>query len=488
MVALREDSDSEIKLPSEDLAIRVKDHQLHPEATKALPTFYRNLEEALNVRRSGQNLYSVVTSTIHTHGAIDFCSGDVLSLGTSGAQRAEFLAELARHPDFTPGSGGARLMDGNYSYLEQTERAIAQFHGAERGLILGSGYEANGAIWTAIPRPGDVILYDEMVHASTHEGMRNSLAIRQFPFPHNDIEAFRNSLAEILDSQPLIKQGKRSVIVAVEAIYSMDGDICPLQGLLDAAKEVFVDGQSVQFVVDEAHSVGVIGPSGAGLVCELGLQSEIAIVMHAFGKAMAATGAVILCNDTARAALVNFAKSFIFSTAPALPFVAAIKSAYNLVVNKPAQEARERVQNLVRLFYQEVASHPLWPVAERKGLLYLPQMDGWEDRSIHTQIIMIHTRDRYTWWLYYQLLSSSCCVYPVHHPIVPLGRSRIRAIVHSNNTEEHIQKLTDTIFHWVEEVMDIEEGRVTQKAPGAARIVYEWMEKEGLSGFGLVRD
>lgn len=290
MVALMENNDSGIILPSEDLAIRVKDHQLHHEAMMALPTFYRNLEEALNVRRAGQNLYSVVTSTIHTWGAIDFCSGDVLSLGTSGAQRAEFLAELARNPNFTPGSGGARLMDGNYSYLEQTERIIAQFHGAETALVLGSGYEANGAIWTAIPRPGDVILYDEMVHASTHEGMKNSLAIRHLPFLHNNVEAFRNTLAEVLDSQPLIKQGKRSVIVAVEAIYSMEGDICPLKEFFDAAKEVFVNGESVQFVVDEAHSVGIIGPNGAGLVCELELQKEVAIVMHSFGKAMAAGG------------------------------------------------------------------------------------------------------------------------------------------------------------------------------------------------------
>ena len=290
MAANSQNGDYAIALPSEDLATRVKDHQVRPETLKSLPTFYRNIEEALNIRRASQNFYSIVTSTIRTSGAIDFCSGDVLSLGSSGAQRVEFLAELARHPDFTVGSAGARLMDGNYSYFEQTERQIASFHGAEAGLILGSGYEANGAIWMAIPRPGDVILYDEMVHASTHEGMSKSLAIRQIPFAHNDVDAFREALLEALESQPLIKQGKRSVIVAVEAMYSMDGDLCPLQELLDAAKEIFIDGQSVQFVVDEAHSVGAIGPNGAGLVCELGLQKEIAVVMHSFGKAMGATG------------------------------------------------------------------------------------------------------------------------------------------------------------------------------------------------------
>lgn len=213
-----------------------------------------------------------------------------MGLSRSDARRAEFHAELERHPNFSIGSNGVRLMDGNSKYLEQAERDIAAFHGAEDGLLVGSAFEANVAVWTALPRPGDIIVYDSLVHASTHEGMNKSLAIDKYEFPHNDVEAFRSVLLGILESHRLVRQGKRSILVAVESIYSMDGDLCPLQELVDVAKEQSGGHGNIQFVVDEAHSIGVIGPRGAGLVCELGLQKDIAIVVHSFGKAIGATG------------------------------------------------------------------------------------------------------------------------------------------------------------------------------------------------------
>jgi 8-amino-7-oxononanoate synthase len=222
--------------------------------------------------------------------AADFCSGDILSLTKSPVRRAEFLAELARYPDFPMGSSGVRLMDGNSKYLEQAERYIAEFHGAEDGLLVGSAFEANVAVWTALPRPGDIIVHDSLVHASTHEGVNQSLAMDKFEFPHNDVEGFRRVLLEVFESQRLVRQGKRSILVAVESIYSMDGDVCPLQELVEVARELSEGQGNIQFVVDEAHSIGVIGPKGAGLVCELGLQKDIAVVVHSYGKAMGASG------------------------------------------------------------------------------------------------------------------------------------------------------------------------------------------------------
>lgn len=180
-------------------------------------------------------------------------------------------------------------MDGNYDYIEQVEQEIADFHGAETALIVGSGYEANGAIYSAIPRPGDAIVYDELVHASTHDGMAHSLSLCKLPFRHQDVDSFRDTLASVLDSQPLIKQGSRSIIVSVESVYSMDGDICPIKELLEISKEVCPQG-NVVFCVDEAHGTGVLGPKGAGLVSALGLQKEIALRLHTCGKAMASTG------------------------------------------------------------------------------------------------------------------------------------------------------------------------------------------------------
>lgn len=345
--------------PISTFITRLRDTQVQlprsaaPDPTQS--TFYRNLEEVLDVRRASSLYYSIVENAWQVSDAVDFCSGDILSLGRSDARRAEFLAELARHPDFSTGSSGVRLMDGNYQYLEQAEQDIAHFHGAEAGLLVGSAFEANIAVWTAVPRPGDVVVYDALVHASTHEGLKQSLAMEKFEFAHNDVAAFRRVLLQVFESQRLVRQGKRSILVAVESIYSMDGDVCPLQELVDVADEVSDGLGNIQFVVDEAHSVGVIGPKGAGLVCELGLQNDIAIVVHSYGKAIGATGgtsslvpecidiwhclltvanaitAIILGNKVIRGALANFARSVIYTTAPSFPFVAAINSGYTLL-------------------------------------------------------------------------------------------------------------------------------------------------------------
>lgn len=277
--------------PEGPLATFIRGHRSQTEQAKSLPTFYRNLEEVLDVKRASENFYSTLPQDTTS---VDFCSGDVMSMGRSSQHRDEFRAELERHPNFALGTTSSRLMDGNYTYIQQAESDIAAFHGAEAGLLVGSGFEANLAIWATIPRHGDVILYDSLVHASTHDGIRQALAMDRVAFPHSDVDVFRDTLRDILETRPLVRQGKRCVLVAVESIYSMDGDICPLQELVAAAQEIFQDHEGiVQFVVDEAHSVGFIGPEGKGLVCELGLEKEIAVVMHSFGKAIGASGGML---------------------------------------------------------------------------------------------------------------------------------------------------------------------------------------------------
>lgn len=344
------------------LVASLRGHKIQPaEQTKSLPTFYRNLEEALDVKRASDSFYSTLP-TAELHGSTaDFCSGDVMSMGRSAEHRAEFLAELSRHPEFALGTTSSRLMDGNYGYIEEVESEIAAFHGADAGLLVGSGFEANLAIWTTIPKQGDVIVYDTLVHASTYDGIRQSLAADRVAFPHSDVDAFRDTLREILNTRPLVRQGKRSVLVAVESVYSMEGDLCPLQELVEAAQEVFQEHEGgVQFVVDEAHSGGFLGPGGRGLVCELELEKEIAVVMHTFGKAVGAAGGecsllgtcldinrgsranapppspsgIILGNKSIRDTVLNFGRAVMFSTAPTFPFVAAIKSGYKVLGTK----------------------------------------------------------------------------------------------------------------------------------------------------------
>ena len=275
------------------LASWIKGQKLMGPQMKDVPTFYRNLEEALDVRRADHAMFtSGIKSAWKTGTAIDFCSNDLLSLGVTGIIRTAFLEELGRHPDFALYAGGSRLMDGNYDYIEKVEQEIADWHGAETALILNSGWEGNAAIYSAIPRPGDAIVYDELVHASTHDGMANSLALTRVAFRHNDVDAFREKMSSVVDSQPMIRDGSRSIIVSVESVYSMDGDMCPLLEFLEIAREICPKGNAV-FVVDEAHATGIIGPKGAGLVNALGVEKDIAIRLHTCGKALASTGGEI---------------------------------------------------------------------------------------------------------------------------------------------------------------------------------------------------
>ncbi|GAB7347258.1 hypothetical protein MBLNU459_g3350t3 [Dothideomycetes sp. NU459] len=252
---------------------------------KNASVFYRNLEEELDARRAQHACVALHTND----GAVDFSSSDVLSLDSSGIMRKTFLDELAQHPNFQVSSHGSRLGEGNYKMLEQVEQELANFHGAESGLVIATGGIGNSAIFSVVPRPGDAIVYDELIHASVHDGMKDSLTLCKKSFRHNNVDSFVDTLVSVRESQPQIRSGTRSVLIAVESIYSMDGDVCPLQELVQAAKEIFPDGNA-QFVVDEAHCTGVLGPKGAGLVNALGLEKEIAIRLHTFGKALAASG------------------------------------------------------------------------------------------------------------------------------------------------------------------------------------------------------
>ncbi|KAF2470533.1 5-aminolevulinate synthase [Lindgomyces ingoldianus] len=469
--------------PEGPLATFIKGHRSQTEQAKSLPTFYRNLEEVLDVKRASENFYSTLPPDTTS---VDFCSGDVMSMGRSSQHRDEFLAELERHPNFALGTTSSRLMDGNYTYIQQAESEIAAFHGAEAGLLVGSGFEANLAIWATIPRHGDVILYDSLVHASTHDGIRQALAMDRVAFPHSDVDVFRDTLRDILETRPLVRQRKRCVLVAVESIYSMDGDICPLQELVEAAQEVFQDHEgSIQFVVDEAHSVGFMGPEGKGLVCELGLEKEIAVVMHSFGKAIGASGAIILGNKIIRDTVINFGRAVMFSTAPTFPFVAAVKSGYKVLSTKAKD--REHVHDMARLFFELLTSHPLWPTARSKGILHVPLAEGWEDRVVNTHLLAISTRPKSFWWMYYHLLSASFRTFPVTYPVVPPGQSRLRVIIHAHNTEEQVRGFVDAIYAWVQEMIDIEAGTGTEPVTKAAKEVYDWMRQEQVDGFGIIR-
>jgi 8-amino-7-oxononanoate synthase len=240
------------------------------------------LQSALTRRRQ---LSFFRALTLPRPNTADFSSNDFLSLSTNAEFRNEFLSELQSAGDFPLGSGGSRLLDGNTPYTESLESRIATFLGAPCGLMFNSGFDANSGFFSCIPQPGDVVVYDELIHASVHEGMRLSRAAEKVKFLHNDVE----DLCRVLQR---VKQPGRNLFVAVEGLYSMDGDTAPLREIVEAVENICQGTGYV--VVDEAHSTGCFGPNGRGLTVSLGLQKRVFARLHTFGKSLASNGGELL--------------------------------------------------------------------------------------------------------------------------------------------------------------------------------------------------
>lgn len=217
---------------------------------------------------------------------VDFSTNDYLSLSRSDVLRTRFLARLNTAPEVF-GSGGSRRLVNGHAHAALEARLTAFFR-APAALLFNSGFDANVGFFTAIPQPGDAIVYDEHIHASVHDGMRASRAAARVPFPHNSVRGLREALYRLREGRLGLASGENSVFGAVEALYSMDGTIAPLVQIVEALEEL----GNGYLVVDEAHATGVYGPQGRGLVAALGLEDKVFSRLHTFGKALAATGGV----------------------------------------------------------------------------------------------------------------------------------------------------------------------------------------------------
>ncbi|KAI1820898.1 8-amino-7-oxononanoate synthase [Xylaria intraflava] len=447
-----------------------EENQLQAPSMKDQPAFYRNLEKALDTRRQTQSLMSMKPRWDES--VTDFTTCDFLSLSRSGRVREKFLAELASHPGFDLSASGSRIQYGNYSYLNEVEQEIADFHGAECVYLTQSGFAANVGVLSGVPLPGDAIVYDELAHASSHEGFHLSLAEHKIPFRHNSVEALREVLVTLKNTVPGFQTGTRSVLICVESIYSMDGDVCHLQEFVQVAKEEFPLGNA-QFVVDEAHSIGVIGDRGKGLVCMLGLERDIAIRIHVASKALGSVGGMILCNKTIRYMLLNHARSITFSCAPSFPMVASIRAGYQCLMSGETQEAQETIQRNVKHFFTLLTSNPIWDEAVEEGLLRIPLLeDDWESRPFQTHIVPLRTRPGHVMFLFFQLTLNNMNAYPMVFPVVPKGETRIRLVFHAHNTFAQIDALVSTICDWASEMLSIQHADSEITLPKAARRVY----------------
>jgi 8-amino-7-oxononanoate synthase len=261
---------------------------------------------------------------------VDFTSNDYLALAESSELRQAAIDALAR--GVPVGAGGSRLLRGNHPEHEVLEAEAAAFFRAETALYFGGGFMANFSIFATLPQRGDLVVYDALIHASAHQGIRAGRA-EQVEAAHNDAGAFEDAIRRWRAAG-----GTGRPWIAVESLYSMDGDRAPLADLIALAERH--DGM---LVVDEAHATGVFGPDGRGLGAAYEGRSDV-ISLHTCGKALGSMGGLICAPRVIRDFLVNRCRPFIYATAPSPLIAATVRAALELCRKQP--ERREQLATL----------------------------------------------------------------------------------------------------------------------------------------------
>jgi 8-amino-7-oxononanoate synthase len=340
-------------------------------------------------------------------GLIDFCSNDYLGFAHAKVLTEAIDTELNANPDALNGSTGSRLLAGNTNYAEELESQIAALHGYDAGLTYNSGYDANLGLFSALAQRGDTIITDELAHASIVDGARLSNANR-YRFKHNDINSLEGKL----------KQATGTVYVAVESIYSMDGDAAPLAEIC-----VLVQQYNAHLIVDEAHALGVFG---LGLVAQLNLQQQVFAQVVTFGKALGCHGAIVLGSDMLRNYLINFSRSFIYTTAAPFHQLAAVKMAYQLLERSGGEQVL--LQERIKLFQDNF---------DNVSLQIIPSYSA-------IQCILLKSNENAK-ALAEQLQTNGYDVRPILSPTVAAGSERLRICIHTYNTEAEICGMTGII-------------------------------------------
>ncbi len=341
----------------------------------------------------------------------DFTSNDYLGLADSPELQEAVRAAIER--GVAVGAGGSRLLRGNVPEHEILEAEAAAFFGAETALYFSSGFSANYALFAALPQRGDLIVYDALIHASAHDGMRASRAERA-KAAHNDANAFEDKLRAWRAGG-----GKGCAWIAVESLYSMDGDRAPLEDLAAVA-----DRHDAVLVIDEAHATGVFGADGRGLGAWLEGRPNV-VSLHTCGKALGAAGALLCLPKVMRDFLVNTSRPFIFSTAPSPLIAAAVRAGVKLCKEQP--ERRERLASLIAFANAAIEARC---GVEPSGSQILPVIVGHDARAAA---------------LAAALRGYGYDIRAIRPPTVPEGTARLRIALTLNTSQELAGAMIETL-------------------------------------------
>ncbi len=346
---------------------------------------------------------------------IDFSSNDYLGFAKSELIFDTTHVYLETNNFKSNGATGSRLLSGNHEVYDETEAFIAKFHDVESALIFNSGYDANVGFFGSVLQRNDIILYDSLAHASIRDGIKMSNA-KSFKFEHNDLE----------DLERLILQFKTElaeVYIVTESVFSMDGDSPDLEKLVALSEK-----HHCFLVIDEAHALGVFGENGFGLLQDLKLQDKVFARIMTFGKGLGCHGAAILGSEKLKSYLVNFARSFIYTTGLSPHSVATILIAYQqLEIEKTTIE---KLRNNITFFNQQKNILGLKPIFVRnKSAIQSAILPGNENvKAISSKI-----------------QTAGFDVKPILSPTVPEGQERLRFCIHSYNSATEIEGVLELL-------------------------------------------
>jgi glycine C-acetyltransferase/8-amino-7-oxononanoate synthase len=336
------------------------------------------------------------------------CSNNYLGLaGHPRVRRA--AAEAAMR--WGAGAGASRLISGNMRPHRRLEERLAAFKRTESALLFGSGYLANMGTIGSLVRRGEVVFSDELNHASIIDGCRLSRAER-FVYRHCDLEHL---------SWGLRQARSRASLIVTDGVFSMDGDVAPLQGLVQLARR-----HRCRLLVDEAHSTGALGPGGRGTVAEAGLTEEVDVVVGTLGKALGSYGAYVCASSEVTELLINSARQFIFSTALPPPSIGAATVALELLESRP--DRVERLRRNSEVMRSELRAAGLEPGESRTQIL--PIVVGEAEAATA---------------LCEGALERGVFAQAIRPPTVPDGSSRLRLAVMSTHREAELRRAARTI-------------------------------------------
>ena len=340
---------------------------------------------------------------------IDFYSNDYLGLAKNQNLKLTIESEFKSAP-VANGATGSRLLSGNSEYAEQVEQQIADFHHAESALVYPSGYTANLGLISSLATKQTTLICDELIHASLIDGVRlgKSDKVR---FKHNQMD----------DLEEKLEKTSGQKIVIVESVYSMDGDICPLE-----KTAVLCEKKDAMLIVDEAHAIGIYGDDGSGLVQSLGLEGGLLARIMTYGKAPGIHGAAVVGPKWLKEYQTNFSRSLIFSTAPTPHQFASISGMYSYLSKVNGE--RKQLFEVVNYFISK---------REKHSTSWLPSETHIQSLIIPGNAAVIEVADK--------LKDAGINALPIRKPSVPEGKERIRFCLHAYNTKREIDLLFKTL-------------------------------------------